>query len=38
MSYRLGDKLRDPKKLIEIAQAGAENPEVATNAFAELLN
>lgn len=38
MQYRLSDKLSDPKKLIEIAQAGAADPEVATNAFAELLN
>lgn len=38
MDYRLSDKLRDPKKLIEIAQMGVDNAEVATNAFAELLN
>jgi len=38
MKYRLSDKLRDPKKLIEIAEAGANDREVATNAFAELLN
>ena len=38
MNYRLSDKLSDPKKLIEIAQAGASDPEIATNAFAELLN
>jgi small subunit ribosomal protein S29 len=38
MNYRLSDKLRDPKKLIEIAQAGVDDPEVAINAFAELLN
>lgn len=38
MNYRLSDKLRDPKKLIEIAQMGVDNAEVATNAFAELLN
>ena len=38
MDYRLSDKLSDPKKLIEIAEAGANDREVATNAFAELLN
>ena len=38
MNYRLSDKLADPKKLIEIAQMGANDPEIATNAFAELLN
>ena len=38
MDYRLSDKLPDPKKLIELAQMGVDNSEVATNAFAELLN
>jgi len=38
MEYRLSDKLRDPTKLVEIAEAGAKDPEVATNAYAELLN
>ena len=38
MNYRLSDKLGDPKKLIEIAQMGAADPELATNAFAELLH
>ena len=38
MNYRLSDKLRDPKKLVEIAQAGVDDSEVAINAFAELLN
>jgi len=38
MNYRLSDKLHDPKKLIEIAQMGAADPELATNAFAELLH
>lgn len=38
MNYRLSDKLPEPKKLIEIAQMGVDNPEIATNAFAELLN
>ena len=37
MNYRLSDKLRDPKKLIEIVEAGIENPEIATCAFAEVL-
>ena len=38
MSYRLSDKLSDPKKLVEIARMGVDNAELATNAFAELLN
>ena len=37
MNYRLSDKLSDPKKLIEIVEAGIENPEIATCAFAEVL-
>lgn len=37
MSHRLSDKLTDPKKLIEIAEFGIQNPELSTNAFAELL-
>jgi len=38
MEFRLSDKLRDPIKLIEIAEAGAKDPVLATNAFGELLN
>ena len=38
MNYRLSDKLRDPKTLYEIAEAGVKDAEVATNAFGELLN
>jgi small subunit ribosomal protein S29 len=38
MNFRLSDKLTDPKKLIDIAKAGAEDKVLATNAFAELLN
>lgn len=38
MDYRLSDKLPDPKKLIEIAEMGVREPELATNCFAELLN
>ena len=38
MNYRLADKLSDPKKLYEIAHAGASDPELATNALGELLN
>lgn len=37
LNYRLGDKLRDPKKLIEIVDAGIEDPEVSVCAIAEVL-
>ena len=37
MNYRLADKLPDPKKLIELVDYGIENPEVATNVVAEVL-
>ena len=37
MDYRLADKLKDPKKLIELVDAGIEDPEVATCALAEIL-
>lgn len=37
MDYRLSDKLPEPKKLIDIVEAGIENPEIATCAFAEVL-
>lgn len=37
MEYRLSDKLPDPKLLLDIVEAGIENPEVATCAFAEVL-
>ena len=38
MDFKLSDKLRDPVKLVEIAEAGANDPVLATNAFGELLN
>ena len=38
MNFRLADKLPDPKKLIEIAEAGVKDPVLATCAFGELLN
>jgi small subunit ribosomal protein S29 len=37
MNYRLSDKLADPKLLIQIVEEGINNPEVATNAIAEVL-
>ena len=37
MNYRLSDKLRDPKTLIQLVDEGINNPEVATNAIAEIL-
>ena len=37
LNYRLADKLPTPKKLIDIANFGIENPELSTNAFGELL-
>lgn len=37
MDYRLSDKLSEPKKLIDIVEAGIENSEIATCAFAEVL-
>ena len=37
MNYRLSDKLADPKKLIDLVDYGIENPEVATNVIAEVL-
>jgi hypothetical protein len=37
MNYRLSDKLPDPKKLMDIIDQGILDPELATNAFAEVL-
>jgi len=37
MNYRLSDKLTDPKLLINIVEEGINNPEIATNAIAEVL-
>ena len=37
LNYRLSDKLRDPKKLIEIVDAGINDPEVSVSAFGEVL-
>ena len=37
MNYRLSDKLTDPKLLIHIVKEGINNPEIATNAIAEVL-
>jgi len=38
MDYRLSDKLEAPQKLIDIVNYGIENPDAATNAFAEILH
>ena len=37
LNYRLSDKLRDPKKLIEIVDAGINDPEISVSAFGEVL-
>ena len=37
MNDRLSDKLTDPKLLIHIVEEGINNPEIATNAIAEVL-
>lgn len=37
MDYRLKDKCEDPETLLDIANAGIEWPDAATNAIAELL-
>lgn len=37
MEYRMKDKLPEPTKLIEIVDMGLEDPKLATNAFAEVL-
>lgn len=37
MNYRLSDKLRDPKTIIEICDYGISHPELATNCIAEIL-
>lgn len=37
MNYRLADRLPNPKKLIDIVNIGITQPELSTNAFAEIL-
>lgn len=37
MNYRLGDRLPDPKKMIDICDFGIANPDLATCALAECL-
>ena len=37
MRKRLSQKCDDPKKLMDIVQAGIDDPELATNAIAEIL-
>ena len=37
LRYRLSDKCSDPKKLMDIVDAGIADPELATNAIAEIL-
>ena len=37
MNYRLSDKLRDPKTIIDICDYGIANPGLATNCIAEIL-
>ena len=37
LDYRLSDKCSDPKKLIDIVEAGIADPILATNAIAEIL-
>jgi small subunit ribosomal protein S29 len=37
LNYRLSDKLRDPKKLIDIVDAGINDPEISVSAFGEVL-
>lgn len=38
MNVRVSDKLRDPKKVIDIINFGIENPELATNCLGEVLH
>ena len=38
LSYRLSDKCQDPKKIMDIVQAGIADPNLATNAIAEILD
>ena len=35
--YRLSDKCSDPKKMIDVVNAGIADPKLATNAIAEVL-
>jgi len=37
MNYRLSDRLSDPKTLMQIVDEGIANPDLATNAIAEIL-
>lgn len=37
MNYRLSDRLADPKTMIELIDEGINNPELATNVIAEVL-
>lgn len=37
MNVRCSDKLRDPKKLIEVVNFGINNPELATSCLGEVL-
>jgi hypothetical protein len=37
MNFRLSDKLSDPKTLMQIVDEGIANPDLATNAIAEIL-
>jgi hypothetical protein len=37
MQYRISDKCRDPKKIMDIVEAGKKDPMLATNAIAEIL-
>ena len=37
MNYKLSDKLSDPKTLMQVVEYGINNPELATNAIAEVL-
>jgi hypothetical protein len=37
MNYRLSDKLADPKTMIQLIDFGIDNPELATNVIAEVL-
>lgn len=37
MNFRLSDRLSDPKTLMQIVDEGIANPDLATNAIAEIL-
>ena len=38
LNYSIKDKCKNPETLLDIANAGIEDPNLATNAIAELLN